>query len=125
MTVYVVQQPLRRVTEQDVRRFPSRYRPEHVGTLVPAFDVSPAAKYGDIKLLLDSSLVVGIAMAPLVRTFRQKLAAYGDDDYILPTGDPAAMGIAIAIAAQANQGRVKLLRWDRKSGGYIELAVEI
>ena len=108
--VFVVQQPMRRTDS---------------GGLAPTFDLTPALEYGELELLLDTGVIVGIAMAPIVRVFKEKLADFSDDDYIVPTGDPSAMGVAIAIAAQHNAGRVALLRWDRKQRKYVVLRVEI
>lgn len=95
------------------------------GSLAAAFDLTPAAEYGDIELLLDTGVKVGIAMQPIANQFKKKLRDFGDEDFILPVGDPAAMGVAIAVAAMQNQGRVKLLRWDRRQERYIKLQVEI
>lgn len=121
--VYVVQEPHRRVTEQDIRK--GFHKKELLGQFVPVFDITPAAEYGEIELLIDSSVHIGIAMKPVAEKLRVKLRDFCDDDFILPTGDPAAIGIAIAIAAKYNDGRVNLLRWDRKMRGYIKLAVAI
>lgn len=108
--VFVVQEPQRRQRD---------------GSFAAAFDLSPAAAYGDIELLLDTGVQVGIAMQPLIVSFKHKLRGFTDDDYLLPVGDPAAMGIAIAIAANYNSGKVKLLRWDRKQESYIKLQVDL
>lgn len=115
--VYVVQQPMRRVSQEDVDR--GFYGKDSLGTFVPSFDLSPALKYGDIELLLDTGVIVGIAIAPLYRTFTEKLRNYTSNDYILPTGDPVAMGLAIHLAAKYNGGVVNILRWDRRERKYI------
>lgn len=121
--VYVVQQPMRRVSQSDVDS--GYYGASALGTFVPSFDLSPALKYGDIELLLDTGVMVGIAIAPVVQTFKDKLRNYSSDDYILPTGDPVAMGVAIAVAAKYNAGTVNILRWDRRERKYITLTAEI
>ena len=108
--VFIVQQPVR------VRRDPIT---KEVKTLEPVFDVTPAAQYGTLELLLDSGLSFGIAMKPVVQMLNEKLRDFTDDDYILPTGDPCVMGIAIAIAAKHNGGRVAVLRWDKRERQYI------
>lgn len=121
--VFVVQQPMRTVTQTDINR--GFYDDHMLGKSVPAFDITPALKYGDMELLLDRGTIVGIATTPMVRSFREKLRDYSDEDSILPTGDPVAMGIAIAVAAVQNNGKVSVLRWDRKQKAYIRLTVEI
>lgn len=123
--VYVVQQPTRRVTENDVERFPWRYKSNQIGTFVPSVDLTPAMRYGDIVLLLDTAVQVGIAIKPMIRQFRDKLRTFSDDDFLITTGDPAAMVLAFTIAQEYNSGRVNLLRWDRREKGYIKLAIEL
>ena len=121
--VFVVQQPVRRVSQEDIDR--GYYTDKSLGKFVPRFDLSPASAYGDIELLLDSGVIMGIAAAPVIRTFKEKLQGYCSDDFILPTGDPVAMGLAIAIAANYNGGLVNILRWDRRERRYIKIKAEI
>jgi len=40
-------------------------------------------------------------------------------------GDPAAIGLACAIAANINQGRFNLLKWDRQEQDYYPVVVDI
>ena len=121
--VYVVQQPMRRVRHEDIER---GYYDEHmVGKMVPAFDLTPALRFGDIELLLDRGTIMGIATQPVIRSFKEKLKDYSDEDSIIATGDPIAMGLAIAIAALQNNGRVAVLRWDRREKAYVRIVSEI
>jgi hypothetical protein len=117
-TVYVVQQPMRRVSREDVSR--GYYGESALGTFVPTFDMSPALEYGNIELLLDSGVFVGIATMPMIRSFQEKLRGYGDDDFLILTGNPVAMGLATAIACNYNHGTVNILQWDRKQRKYIK-----
>ena len=41
-----------------------------------------------------------------------------DDDYLLMVGDPAAIAAAGAVACMLNNGRMKLLKWDRQEMRY-------
>ena len=68
---------------------------------------------------------IGIALQPLVASLKHALKDFCDDDYILTVGDPVAIGMATSIAANANRGRVKFLRWDRQTRSYIKIKVEI
>ncbi len=86
---------------------------------VPAHDLTRASVFGNLKLMLEGN-TVGLAVQQLIPTFREKLKNFCDDDYLLPTGDPVAMGVAIAVAAEMNNGRVCVLRWDRETRSYIE-----
>ena len=102
MTVYVPQEVM--------------YKNE-AGLMVPKFDLQPAREHGDIKILLPGGPVM-MAPQPMVRRVRQDLLHFNDADYILPTGDPIAIGIVMAIAADHNRGRIKLLRWSREHRRY-------
>jgi hypothetical protein len=109
-TVYVVQQPMKRDQE--------------TGELVPRFDISPASAYGNIEFLLNDGRAP-LNPAPMIHTMRQKLKDFGDEDYLLPMGDPTAMAAATMLASQYNQGRVNVLRWDRQTRQYIKVRLSI
>ena len=102
--VFIVQEPVRwnRVTGEPERKF----------------DLRPAAAYGRIEILLDGKASV-LNTAPVVHTLRRKLADFGPDDFLVATGNPTAIGIAVAIAAYNNRGWVTLLVWHGPSRSYI------
>ena len=102
--VFVVQEPVRfnRTTQTTERKF----------------DLRPAAAYGDIDILLDSEAKV-LNPGPMVHTLQRKLAHYTSDDFILPTGNPTAIGLAVAIAAVNNQGWVNVLVWHGETRAYV------
>lgn len=102
MTVYIPQEVM--------------YKNEN-GLMVPKFDLYSAREHGDLKILLPSGPVM-MAPQPMVRRIRQDLLTFCDDDFILPTGDPIAIGIVMSIAADSNGGRMKLLRWNRNDRRY-------
>lgn len=87
------------------------------GALVPKFSTHKAEEFGTTQVLLPYGNVM-LAAQPMIAKLRSALRWFSDDDYILPTGDPAAIGAAIAIAANNNGGKVKLLRWSRKDNKY-------
>ena len=102
MTVYVVQKSLHR----DGR-----------GELVPKFDLTPAERFGEIRFLLNDQ-ARPFVLAPIIAELHEKLAGFGNDDYLLLTGNPVLLGLAFAIAADFNEGRVRVLQWHGKSGSY-------
>ena len=105
MTVYVVQEPLKRD-----------------GT--PVFDISPALEYGPIKVLLSHG-PVSLSPQPMVANLRAELQHFSDDDYLVAIGDPTAIGIATSIAAEMNRGRVAMLKWDRNLSRYVEVRFNV
>ena len=50
---------------------------------------------------------------------------FSDDDWLLAMGDPAIIGIAFAIAASINHGRVNLLKWDKIERSYYPVKVNL
>jgi ABC-type sugar transport system substrate-binding protein len=109
-TVYVPQEPLK--------------RDPHTGAMRTFMDLSDAARFGEITILLPSGASMFQAQ-PMVNAIRQKMQGFSDDDFILCVGDPSAIGIAVAMAAKYNRGKVKILKWDRKARSYITQEVTI
>jgi hypothetical protein len=87
------------------------------------FDLTPAAEYGELEVLIPAGASL-ISAIPMVRTMRDRLANFSDDDFLLPVGDPASIMAAGAIAAEMNHGRIKLLRWDRAARRYIVIQID-
>lgn len=102
MAVYVVQEIFKRSRENQ---------------LVPQFNLKPARKYGDLKILLPPGQVM-LHPIPMVRELEKGLRTFNDDDYLLPIGDPSAVATAAVIAAKKNGGRFKMLKWDRRDREY-------
>lgn len=93
------------------------------GVSKPVNSLSEASVYGDIEILVQTDKI-GIALQPLVAQMKSKLKDFDDTDYILPVGDPVAIGLATTLAANANRGRVQFLRWERNTRSYIKINVE-
>lgn len=88
-------------------------------------NVLPAQKYGKLKTLIGANSQIVLDSEPTTEIMRRKLSAYGDDDFLIAIGDPAAIGIACAVAASRNAGRFKLLKWDRQERQYYPVEVDI
>lgn len=54
---------------------------------------------------------------------RNVLQAMLPDDYLLLTGDPVMIGICVTVAAQLH-GKVRVLRWDRRTLSYLSIGVD-
>ena len=89
----------------------------------PKIDLTPAMKYGDLEVLLKHSQSL-LAPVPTVRSLRDKLRNFSDDDYLLPVGDPVLMSTVAMVAGYFNHGRVKFLKWDKFQRGYIVIQVD-
>lgn len=76
------------------------------------YNFAPATRFGEIRFLLPETAQMLVTPQPIIRKLWMELKEFNDDDAILLVGDPVAIGSAVAIAAQINQGRVKVLKWD-------------
>jgi hypothetical protein len=106
-TVYVTQEVMVRVNDRFERKF----------------DLSSAEQYGGLVFLIPSGQSM-LSTVPVVRQLKQQLAGFSDNDYLLPIGDPSIMAIAAMVAGERTGGRVKILKWDRRSGCYIPVQVD-
>jgi ABC-type sugar transport system substrate-binding protein len=87
-------------------------------------NILSALDYGDelIELLgPDDNVILNPARA--VRTISGLLAKYTKDDFILPIGDPAAIGIVCSMAANITGGKFKMLKWDNQERRYYTVKV--
>lgn len=91
---------------------------------VPGRNVLPAREYGELSVLLPPGDVV-LSAGPTTRKLQRKLKDFCDADYLLCMGDPVAISLAAAVAADTNQGRFKLLKWDRQSRVYYPVEVNL
>jgi hypothetical protein len=82
------------------------------GERVSQFDLSSLKDFGEPVVLLPPVLNL-FAPVPIVRTLREKLIHFNDDDYLVPLGDPSIMVAAAIIAGERNGGRVRILKWER------------
>lgn len=103
--VFIVQEIMRRMDSGQLERI---------------HDMTPAAVYGELVVLLSHSKAA-LTAAPTVHELTSKLRDFSDDDFLLAVGDPVNIGIATAVAAKVNHGRVKMLKWDREARSYIRI----
>lgn len=103
MTVYVVQDS-KHVSNQ--------------GRLEPKFDFTPAEEFGELSFLLSPS-ASPFNLEPVLSELQEKLRGFNDADYLLLVGNPVLLGLSVAIAADANEGRVTMLQWSGAKRRYI------
>jgi len=100
------------------------FRDRETGIKCPKFDVSPALNYGTLVELLESD-VTPFQTEFVIDVLNEKLYNFSDDDYLLLTGNPGLIGITAAIAASYNEGRLKMLQWDARRGGYEVITAQL
>lgn len=103
----------------------SRYRDRETGLYTSKYDLRPAEKFGRLVTIMGGGKVIPERAAQAMRQIREVLKTFGENDFILVIGDPAAIAGACMVASAVNAGRVKLLRWDRASGAYEIVQLEM
>jgi hypothetical protein len=88
-------------------------------------NISSALDFGQIEIVLPNNAQITFSPAPTVARIQRKLEHFNDEDYLLFIGDPTAIGILSAVAAQKNQGRYKCLKWDRLAKRYIPIQIDL
>ena len=88
-------------------------------------DITDATSFGDIEILVPAGEQASYATQPTIRKMKRKLSKFTDEDYLLLSGDPALIALATSIAASANNGKFKMLKWDRQQGKYFPLSANI
>lgn len=109
-TVYVVQEPLRRIGREYEWRIP-RADLEPFGNIVCVFNWSELRDDGDE----DFSEA---RCAELYHRALAKLSTFSDADYLVPLGSPVLIAMAFAVAVDTNDGRVRMLDWCRDAARY-------
>jgi hypothetical protein len=92
---------------------------------VPGRDLSDAASFGELVILLPAKHQAALSAQPTANRMRRLLSKFTDKDYLLLSGDPVAIAIAGALATQYNNGRMKMLRWDRLEERYYPIQVDL
>ena len=91
----------------------------------PKFNIMGALKYGKLKVLLKENTQIVLSPGPIVFELRRLLKDYTSDDYLLLSGDPSVIGIAVAIVSDINNGKFNLLKWDRQEKVYYPLEINL
>ena len=88
-------------------------------------NVRSAEKFGDLKVCLPDNKQIVLSSGPLAFRLQQTLKDFNDNDYLLLIGDPAIIAVAGAIASENNNGRFKVLKWDRNEMKYYDIEIDL
>ena len=89
------------------------------------YNVRSAEKFGDLKIMLPDRKQMILASGPLTFELQKHLKDFNDNDYLLLIGDPAIIGLCCANAADINNGKFKVLKWDRNDKRYYDLEIDL
>ena len=88
-------------------------------------NIRSAEKFGDLKVCLPDNRQMILSSGPLSFKLKQELKDFNDNDYLLLMGDPAIIAVAGAIASENNNGRFKILKWDRNEMKYYDIEIDL
>ena len=88
-------------------------------------NIRSAEKFGDLKIVLPDNRQMILSSGPLTFKLQQELRDFNDNDYLLLIGDPAIIAVAGAIASENNNGRFKVLKWDRNEMKYYDIEIDL
>ena len=91
----------------------------------PKYNIIGAQKYGKLKVLLKENTQIIMSPGPIIFELRRLLKDYTSKDYLLLSGDPSVIGIAVAIVSDINNGKFNLLKWDRQAQMYYPLEINL
>ena len=91
----------------------------------PKYNIIGAQKYGKLKVLLKENTQIIMSPGPIIFELRRLLKNYTSKDYLLLSGDPSVIGIAVAIVSDINSGKFNLLKWDRQEQMYYPLEINL
>ena len=89
------------------------------------WNLTPAMEFGKIKVLLPARRQIIFSSAPTVNRLREQLREITDDDYLLLSGDPAAIGVASAIVSEYLNGKLNLLKWEKQERLYYPININL
>ena len=84
----------------------------------PKYNIIGAQKFGRIEVLLREDTQIVRSPGPITYQLRRLLKDFRDKDYLLLSGDPKVIGLAIAVACDINNGKYKTLTWDKQEKMY-------
>ena len=88
-------------------------------------NIRSAEKFGDLKIVLPDNRQIVLSSGPLTFKLKQELKDFNDNDYLLLIGDPAIIAAAGAIVSENNNGRFKVLKWDRDEKMYYDIEIDL
>ena len=88
-------------------------------------DFSPALQYGEIEVLVSRDCPLHADTTGFVEAVRKRLVDITPEDYLLLSGDPVTIGIALTIAACNLNGTLNLLKYVKSRRTYLPVRVHI
>lgn len=97
---------------------------ESTGAVIGDKDLSPALLFGELVEVVPP----GWGLENVRDTFsmiEERLSTITEADFLLLTGYPEFIAFAGAVAARNLNGRMKLLKWIKRSHSYIPMVINL
>jgi|TARA_Y100000310_G_scaffold111114_1_gene109516 7-keto-8-aminopelargonate synthetase-like enzyme len=88
-------------------------------------NIRSAEKFGELKVCLPDNRQIVLSSGPMVFKLKQELKDFNENDYLILMGDPAIIAAAGAIVSENNNGRFKVLKWDRDEKMYYDIEIDL
>jgi hypothetical protein len=91
-------------------------------------DLSNALDFGPLQVIIQAEMQITEgpgSKKTIINMIETALESFGKDDYLLLSGDPACIAVSFTVAALNNDGSVNILKWDRQSGCYYPVSLQI
>jgi uracil-DNA glycosylase len=95
------------------------------GQVQTRFSLAPLKQYGELVNIFSWTALRDVGMTPapeeidnLLWMAKQALASMRVDDYLVPMGNPALIAIAVLVACEMTDGRVRILDWMKLERAY-------
>ena len=88
-------------------------------------NIRSAEKFGELKVCLPDNRQIVLSSGPMVFKLKQELKDFNENDYLILMGDPAIIAAAGAIVSENNNGRFKVLKWDRDKKMYYDIEIDL
>ena len=88
-------------------------------------NIRSAEKFGELKVCLPDNRQIVLSSGPMVFKLKQELKDFNENDYLILMGDPAIIAAAGAIVSENNNGRFKVLKWDRDEKKYYDIEIDL
>lgn len=90
-------------------------------------DLSNALVFGDLEVLVPADIQIATTKDAFAvsEMIGDALEGFCDEDYLLLAGDPVCIGLACAWASEYNDGRYRILKWDRLEERYLPVQVDM
>lgn len=102
--------------------------PPRPRVFVPQYDpdknLLPAEQWGELVYMLQPS-DTGAGISHGLQKLKDHLKDIGPQDFVLLVGDPIAIGVTCALAADYGYGKLNMLKWDRQERKYFKVSLKL